>query len=102
MSTFQIELVLQRLGQGNKLSPEIRIILYTIFVICLFFIKDPAAYLFIFLTVLLAVIILRVSFKASQERMGPDKLAAALYIYQQCIISAWEDMVSDRSVDYYG
>ena len=34
--------------------------------------------------------------------MGPDKLAAALYIHQQCIISAWEDMVSDRSVDYYG
>jgi len=74
MSTFQIELVLQRLGQGNKLSPEIRIILYTIFVICLFFIKDPAAYLFIFLTVLLAVIILRVSFKAFKSGWVPTSL----------------------------
>jgi energy-coupling factor transport system permease protein len=53
------------------LPPEIRIILYTIFVICLFFIKDPAAYLFIFPTVLLAIIILRVSFNVLKNGWVP-------------------------------
>jgi len=56
------------------LPPEIRIILYTAFVICLFFIKGPAAYLFIFLTVLLAIIILRVSFKVFKSGWVPISL----------------------------
>jgi energy-coupling factor transport system permease protein len=56
------------------LSPEIRIILYTIFVGCLFFIKDPAVYLFIFPTVLLAIIILRVSFKVLKSGWIPISL----------------------------
>jgi energy-coupling factor transport system permease protein len=56
------------------LSPEIRIILYTGFVICLFFIKDPAAYLFILPVVLLAIIILRVSFKVLKSGWIPISL----------------------------
>ena len=56
------------------MSPEIRIILYTIFVICLFFIKDPAAYLFILPTVLLLIIILRVSFKVLKSGWIPISL----------------------------
>jgi energy-coupling factor transport system permease protein len=56
------------------LSPEIRIILYTIFVSCLFFIKDPAAYLFIIPTVLSAIIILRVSFKVLKSGWIPISL----------------------------
>jgi energy-coupling factor transport system permease protein len=56
------------------LSPEIRIIFYTGFVICLFFIKDPAAYLFIFPTVLLLIIILRVSFRVIKSGWVPISL----------------------------
>ena len=56
------------------MSPEIRIILYTIFVICLFFIKDPAAYLFILPSVLLLIIILRVSFKVLKSGWVPINL----------------------------
>ena len=56
------------------MSPEIRIILYTIFVICLFFIKDPAVYLFIFPTVLLVIIILRVSFRVLKSGWVPISL----------------------------
>ncbi len=56
------------------MSPEIRIILYTGFVICLFFIKDPAAYLFILPAVLLLIIILRVSFKVLKGGWVPISL----------------------------
>lgn len=56
------------------MSPEIRIILYTIFVSCLFFIKDPAAYLFIIPTVFSAIIILRVSFKVLKSGWIPISL----------------------------
>jgi energy-coupling factor transport system permease protein len=56
------------------LSPEIRIILYAIFVICLFFIKDPAAYLFILPPVLLLIIILRVSFRVIKSGWVPISL----------------------------
>ncbi|MFA6054249.1 MAG: energy-coupling factor transporter transmembrane component T [Thermodesulfovibrionales bacterium] len=65
---------MQRLGKGNKLPPEIRIILYTIFVIGLFFIKDPAAYLFILPSVLLLIIILRVSFRVLKSGWVPISL----------------------------
>ncbi|MFA4917764.1 MAG: energy-coupling factor transporter transmembrane component T [Thermodesulfovibrionales bacterium] len=56
------------------MSPEIRIILYTIFVICLFFIKDPAAYLFILSSILLVIIILRVSFRVLKSGWVPISL----------------------------
>jgi energy-coupling factor transport system permease protein len=65
---------LQRLGQGNKLPTEIRIILYTIFVIGLFFIKDPAAYLFILPSIFFLIIILRVSFKVLKSGWVPISL----------------------------
>jgi energy-coupling factor transport system permease protein len=65
---------LLRLGKGNKLSPEIRIILYTGFVICLFFIKDPAAYQFILPAVLLLPLILRVPFKVLRSGWIPISL----------------------------
>ncbi len=60
--------------KGNKLSPEIRIILYTGVVICLFFIKDPAAYLFILPSVFLLTIILRVPFNVLKSGRLPISL----------------------------
>jgi energy-coupling factor transport system permease protein len=71
---FKSRLYLQTLNRGNKLSPEIRIILYTIFIICLFFIKDPAACLFILQLVLLLIIILRVPFKVLRSGGIPISL----------------------------
>lgn len=56
------------------MSPEIRIILYTVFVICLFFLKDPAAYMFILPSVLLLIIILRVPFKVLKSGWVPISL----------------------------
>lgn len=56
----------------NLLSPEIKIILYIVFIVCLLLIKDVTFYLFIFVTI--SIFLFRIPFKSLKSGWIPISL----------------------------